>query len=62
MRLTLTNNEDDVIIGVGLAGGQSNAGGRTGAYELQPGESCPVEVDEATTITFTTRNAEKAAE
>lgn len=59
MRLTLTNDEADIIIGIGLAGGQANTGGRTGAYELQPGEAVPVEIDTSTTITFTSRRVDK---
>lgn len=58
MRLTLTNNEETTAITVGLAGGQANAGGRTGLYEIMPGESVPVEIDPDTTITFAIRTVE----
>ena len=58
MRLTLKNEETDVVINIGVAGSQANAGGRTGSYELMPGDSCPVEIDEATTISFTSRKVE----
>lgn len=52
-RLTLVNNEADVAITIGVAGGLANAGGRSGSYQLMPGEEVPVEIDEGTTIAFT---------
>lgn len=60
MRLTLKNEEADIIIGIGQAGGNANAGGRVGFYELKPGEECPVEIEPGTTVTFTARKVDPA--
>lgn len=53
-RISITNEESAATLLVGVKGAEANAGGRTGSYEVKPGESIPVELGEDTTLTFTT--------
>lgn len=61
-RISITNEEQGATLVVGILGAQANAGGRTGRYEVKPGESIPVELDDDTTLTFSTVPNPPAAE
>jgi hypothetical protein len=60
-RVSITNEETEATLLVGVKGAEANAGGRTGCYEVKPGESIPVELGEDTTLTFATVTPPPAA-